>query len=73
MRLDICPKNTDCIKREFDLVKSPDNFVINEGVKLFIRILPGILIISNALLMQSAFLGAILNLILKFGSRNLEN
>ena len=73
MRLDIAPKNADCIKRAFDLVKNPDNFVINEGVKIFIRILPGILIISNALLMQSSFLGAIFSLILKFGSRNLED
>ena len=73
MRLDIAPKNADCIKRAFDLVKNPDNFVINEVVKIFIRILPGILIISNALLMQSAFLGSISNLILKFDSRNLED
>ena len=73
MRLDIDPKNADCIKRAFDIIKIPGNILINIITPSFITKLSGLLTSSNALLMQSAFLGAIFSLILKFGSRNLED
>ena len=73
MRLDITPKNADCIKRAFDIIKIPGNIVINIFTHSFITKLSGLLTKSNAFLMQSALLGTISNFKLKFGSRNLED